>query len=251
MLNVQLKRDYSASVRKQLDRFPVWEPGAPFALGDYGVLRDKTLHKLGNIHAFGITFSKASGNETPYQFQSEGTKLIEAHGSGSVDLHALGSPLRSSLELRFDQEQGIFIKAQRSRVIQISELRQVALRLRTSGMWNFRWKLVTEVREVNPATVIMGSKAGTTLKIEGEADLLEQFSIGGLEAGAAITFTGEAALQIVGIEGSLLLDLCYLPRFFKGDIKHAAAPVSMLPEEPYVRLRTQASVADDEVEDDP
>jgi len=250
MMNVQLKRDFAASVRKQLDRYPVWEPGALFTLGDYGVLRDKTLKKLGNIQAFGITFSKASGNETLYQFQSKGTKLIEAHASGSVEPAGLGAPLRSSIELRFDEEHGIFIKAQRSRVIQISELRQVALKLRQSGRWDFGWKLVTEVREVNPATIIMGSSAGTMLKVEGEADLLEQFRIGGLKTGTALTFTGEAALQVVGIEGSIFLDLCYLPGFFGGDIKQAAAPVEELSEEPYVRLGTQASIADDEARDD-
>ena len=181
-MNVQLKRDFAASVRKQLDRYPVWELGTPFALGDYGVLRDKTLHKLGNIQAFGIGFSKTSGNETPYQFQSLGTRVIEAHASGSAEPAGIGAPLRSSVELQFNDEHGIFIKALRSRVIQISELRDVALRLRQSDRWNFRWKFVTEVREVNPATIIMGSIAGTMLKAEGAADLLEQFKVGGLKS---------------------------------------------------------------------
>src|SRR6266852_6299035 len=103
-MNVQLKRTFAASVRKQLDRYPVWEPGTPLALGDYGVLRDKTLHKLGNLHALGITFSKTRGNEARYQFQSRGTRVNEAHASGSVKASGLGAPLRSSIELRFDEE---------------------------------------------------------------------------------------------------------------------------------------------------
>lgn len=65
-MNVQLKKDFATSVRRQLDRYPVWEPGAPFELGAYGVLRDRTLHKLVNIREFGVAFSVLKVNETPY-----------------------------------------------------------------------------------------------------------------------------------------------------------------------------------------
>jgi hypothetical protein len=245
-MSVQLRRDFARSVRTQLDRYPVWEPGARFELGDYGVLRDKTLHTLGNIRAFDVEFSVVSGSETPYQFQSKGISVIEGHASGSVEPSGLDAPLRASLELQFGEEHGIFIKAPRSRVIQIGELREVALKLRRSDRWKFGWKLVTEMREVNPATIIMGSSANTTLKVEGEADLLEQFKIGGLKAGTAISFTGEAALQVVGVEGPIFLDLCYLPRFFGEDINRAAVPVEELPTEPFVRLGTQWSIQDDD-----
>lgn len=246
-MNAQLKRRFAASVRKQLDRYAVWEPGAPLALGDYGVLRDKTLHKLGNINALDITFSEISGNETLYQFQSQGTRVSEAHASGSVQALGLGVPLQASIELRFDVEHGLFISALRSRVIEIDELRQLSLRIRQTGRWNFGWKLVTEVREASPATIIMGSSAGTTFKAEGDANLLEQFKIGSLKAGTTISFTGEAALQIVGLEGPIFFDLCYLPRFWRGDIRRGAVPLEELPEEPYARLGTQANIQDDDV----
>jgi len=244
-MSVQLKHDFAASVRRQLDRYAVWEPGEPFALGDYGVLRDKTLHKLGNIRAFSVTFATIRGAETHYQFASQGTSLIGAHANASLKPFGLSAPVLASLELRFSEDHGIFIRAERSRVSEIGELRQVALKLRDSGQWDFGWKLVTELREVNPATIIMGSSAGSSLKIEGASDLLEQFNIGALKAGATIAFTGEAALQVVGIVGPIFLDLCYLPRFWRGDISKAAVPVDQLPEEPYVRLSANPRIEDD------
>lgn len=241
-----LKSDFAASVRKEIDRYAVWEPGAPFRLGDYGVLRDRTLHKLGNIDALGVRFSESIGSETPYQLANTGTSLIGVHGSGSVASSALPAPIRAAVELRFNQEHGLFVKAIRSRVIQIAELRQVALKLRASGKWNFGWKLVTEVREVDPGTIIMGSSAGTALKVEGDADLLEQFKLGGVTAGVALAFTGEAAFQVVGIRGPIFMELCYLPRYFRDDVQRAAVPADELPEEPYVRLRTELFVEDDD-----
>jgi len=245
-MSVRLKSDFAVSVRRQLDRYPVWEPGAPFALGDYGILRDKTLHKLGSIKKFGVTFPSIIGTETFYQFSSKGTSLLEAHASGSVTLPSVSAPLKSSVELRFEEEHGIFLKALRSQVVQIGELRQVALKLRECGEWDYGWKFVTEIREVNPATIIMGSCAGTTLKIEGEADLLEQFKIGGLKVGTGISFTGEAALQVVGVVGPLFVDLSYLPRFWGGDVRQAAVSVDEVPEEPYARFRANLDIKDDE-----
>ncbi len=249
-MNVQLKRDFASAIRKQLDRYAVWEPGAPLALGDYGVLRDKTLYQLGNIRALGVTFAEIGGNETPYQYQSKGTNMIEGHVSGSIQPSGMAAPLRLSLELRFEEERGIFIRAERSRVRQIEELRQVALKLRENSAWKFRWKLVTEVREVRPGSIIMGSTAGTSLKFEGEADLLEQFKIGSLKGGTALSFTGSAALQVLGVEGPIFFELSYLPRFWRGSIKQAAVPIEELPEEPYARLGTQMAIEDDDATDD-
>jgi len=245
-MSVDLKSDFANAIRKQLDRYPVWQPGAPFALGDYGVLRDKTLYKLGNIRKFGVAFSKESGNEAPFQFQSKGTSLVGSHVSGSIEPSGLVAPIQASFELLFNEEHGIFIRAQRSRVNQIKELREVALQLRQNNSWNFEWKFVTEVREVDPATIIMGSAAGTKLKLEGDADLLEQFDLGGLKVGAALSFTGEAAFQVIGVVGPIFLDLSYLPRLWRGDVRQAAAPIDELPEEPYARLSAQPYVADDD-----
>ncbi len=242
---VHLKRDYSLSVRRQLDRYPVWEIGSPVSLGDYGVLRDKTFHKLGNIHGLGETFSTAHGAEMPYQFSTVGTSLVAATATGVVSPGGISAPIRAAVELRFTEEHGMFIRSERSRISQIAELNQLAMKLRRNDRWRFGWKLVTELREVNPATIIMGSSAGSALKIEGASDILEQFKIGALKAGAAIAFTGEAALQVVGLVGPVFLDLCYLPRFF-GDVSRAGATqVDEVPETPYVRLKADPAIPDD------
>jgi hypothetical protein len=245
-MNVQLKKDFASSVRKQLGRYPVWEPGAPIELGDYGVLRAKTFHKLGNIKAFGISFSETVGSETPYQFSSEGTTLVGAQAGGSVTPPGLAAAVKLSAELQFKEEHGIFITALRSRVIEISELRELGLKLRKSEQWDFNWKFVAQLRDVRPGTIIMGSSAGTTLKIEGASDVLQQFNIGALNGTAGITLTGNAALQVVGINGPILLELCYLPLFFGGDPKQAAVQGDILPDEPYARLGTGPAIPDDE-----
>jgi hypothetical protein len=242
---MKLKSDFAASIRKQLDRYPVWEPGAPLGLGDYGVLRDKTLHILGNIRSIGIEFRKTTGNETTYQFASNGTHLTSAQASGSVTPPGLGTGVNVSMELQFKEEHGIFIKALRSRVVQMADLRDVAIALRNSGRWEFSWKFVTEVRDVHPGTIIMGSSAGSTLRIEGSSDLLEQFNIGSLETKTGLSFTGEAALQVVGVQGPILMDLSYLPVFWGGDIQQAVVPGTTLPTDPYLRLETHTGVEDD------
>ena len=245
-MTLQLKQDFAVAIRRQLDRYPVWEPGGPLALGDYGILRDRTLHKLGNIGTFGFTFVESVGSETPYQFASEGTRLLGIRARGEIEPAAQAASIEASAEIHFNHAHGIFISALRSRVTEIRELRELALKIRESGKWNYAWKLVTEMRTVNPGTIIMGSSAGTTLLVEGASDLLEQFQIGGLTIGTKLRFTGEAALQVVGVEGPVFFDLCYFPRFFSDDIKRAAAPVDDLPAEPYMRWPAHLGVRDDD-----
>jgi hypothetical protein len=54
----------------------------------------------------------------------------------------------------------------------------------------------------------------------------------------------------MGVEGPILFDLAYLPRFFGEDVRRSAVPIDELPEKPYARLGTHMGIEDDDVNDD-
>jgi hypothetical protein len=235
-----VKADYATSVRNEIDRYAVWEPGHPFKLGDFGELHDKTFEKRGNISDFGVSFETTASAPVLYEFTSTGTSVAETSLDASVNA---GVPApRASVEFKFAHERGLFLRAADSFTISISNLEQLASELSALPDWKFHWKIVSEIRVASSAILLMGRTANTKVKIEASVDAIEQLMLGKLAASAALNIAGEVGYKIIGARGPLFLDLIRVRRFFGGAIRQLDGHVT---QSAFERLSTGPEVEDD------
>lgn len=236
---MSIKGDYATSIRKEIDRYAVWEPGEPLQLGDYGLLHDKTFEKRGNISEFGATFHHAESKPALYEFTSDGTTMSEASVDGSTTVGGPGGS-RFSLEFKFSRDHGLVIRAAESYTTEISDLHMLAMALRKLPRWEFRWKIVAVLRTASNATILMSRSANSSVKIEGSADAVQEFKLGNLKAELGLAITGEVGYKMVGAQGPILLDLVHL-RHFGRDVTRTREP-----DKPFERVPTDMSTGDDE-----
>jgi hypothetical protein len=87
----------------------------------------------------------------------------------------------------------------------------------------------------------MSRSAGSSLKIEGSADALEQLKLGSIRSEAGLAITGEVGYKTVGVKGPLLLEIVRVRRFFK-DPKRQGQGL----QEPFERVTADLREPDDE-----
>jgi hypothetical protein len=237
-----VKSDYATSVRNEIDRYAVWEPGQPLALGDFGELHDRTFEKRGNIKDFGISFEERFSSKAFYEFTSAGTSIAEASLDGSVSIGMSVASPRASLEFKFAQERGLFLRAADSYTIQVDSLYNLAADLSRMPEWKFHWKVIAEIRIAPSAIILMGRAANSTVKIEASVDALEQFRLGKLKADAGLNMTGEVGYKVIGVRGPLLVDLIRVRRFWGNAIRQLDGVDA---KEPYERVSTAVETEDD------
>jgi hypothetical protein len=230
-----VKTDYATSVRNEIDRYAVWEPGQPLALGDFGELHDKTFEKRGSIKDFGISFGEVSSSKAFYEFTSAGTSIAEASLNGTISVGLPIASPRASLDLKFARERGLFLRAADSFTVQIDNLYNLAAALSRLPDWKFHWKVIAEIRIAPSAVILMGRTANSTVKVEASVDALEQFRLGKLKADAGLSMTGEVGYKVIGVQGPLLVDLIRIRRFW-GDAVRQLDGVDA--KEPYERVST-------------
>src|SRR5258707_157619 len=126
---MSVKSEYVSAVRREIDRYAVWEPGQPLELGDYGELHGKTFEKRGNIRDFKVAAKELSGAPALYEFTSAGTTIAEVKAEASLSTGAVESVPKLALEFKFSRENGLVIRAAQSHTIQVSNLQDVAAAL--------------------------------------------------------------------------------------------------------------------------
>ncbi|WP_457335850.1 hypothetical protein [Rhizobacter sp. P5_C2] len=237
-----IEKMYTSSVRRELGRHAVWEPGNPLALGDFGEFSNGVFSKRGSINEFATTFQLEEGTRGFYEFTSEGTTAVQIDADGSARAGGGSVPQAgnaiAALEFSFGSSGGLVIRAAKSHVQSMSNIFEVALNLRKSPGWNFNWVVVSSIRFAAPATILMGLSKGTKLRVEGSAAVVHEFAAGKAVANAGMSISGADGYKWIGFSGPILMDLIRLRRFWRGELR-AASPIDGADEAPFQYVATE------------
>ncbi len=161
---------------------------------------------MGNItDDFGVLFEKDSGAEASIDFTSASAKVIKLVGKAEVDVIPTGA-VDASVQVEFQNEKSFLVKSPVITVITISNVNQVATKLKALDKWDGKWKVVYEVYNATDAVIVSSIAANTKLNFSGDASALQQFKLG--SAGVNINTNKELGLKIQGKTASL--DLAFL-----------------------------------------
>jgi hypothetical protein len=149
-----------------------WDPAQPVDLGDYGELRGKTFHRLGNIRELGIEFSAAAGaGATSRQFESSGLATIEftsrvKHG-GAVTANAKAA-------LKFAMKNSVFFNIAGCSYTAIKGQAKLGKEVldtwnRGKGKWKRAWVVITDVVRADSTTILISGTSSATAVLEADA----------------------------------------------------------------------------------
>ena len=193
-------------IQKHLNVFAAWVPIVnKYTLGDYGIFADGVFSKLGNItEDFQVKFKKGSGQEASIDFASEGVSIVKAGANTGVSVAPTGN-VKANVQITFSREKSFLIKSPTITVATIENVNEVAKKLKATGQWDGKWKVVHQVYNALDAVIVSTIDAGTKLDFNGDASALGQMKLGG--AGVNIDTNKALGLKINGKSGVIGLGL--------------------------------------------
>lgn len=194
-----------------------WEPGRPVKLGDFGVMRDRTLILLGNVGQFGIEFTTRTDPASDQKyFSSEGETQITFYAKGSVGVSGIANP-RAGVEIKFFSRRAVFFNAAGCSYTMIADKvelgRQVMERFK-AGEWQREWAVVTDLVEAKSTTVIVSGGDEAMILMEATGDIAN-INLADASIGLDVKMASNIGYQVVAKNGLMpLLGLCKIQSAF-------------------------------------
>jgi hypothetical protein len=192
-----------------------------FELGDYGVVSDGVLTKMGNIRTLGVTWQDEAAPGSSLDFASEGTRVIRTVGDVSVPTLPAQN-LDAKITIEFEKASSFLIKAN-LKLRQMQNLVAVAQKLRDNEDWDRRYRVVSGVYTGEGCTVLSSKAQNSKIELTGTANALQQLDLGAVNAQVQVSSSEKIGLQIVGQSGVIGLSLFKLGFF--GGVKLMGSPV--------------------------
>lgn len=193
-------RRFSRILHREIDVHAAWLPVTnTFRLGDYGMVSDGVLVKMGNIDEFGVEFVPGAGRPAELQFRSDGTKVrrvvggAEAPSFPQVDLGA-------EIVIDFKAADSIYISANLVSE-EMQNVAQVGAALRNAGGWRRRYRVVSSVYSAEHCTMISAREANSRITISGTADALRLLELGQAHADVTVSSEESLGLNLAGRSG--------------------------------------------------
>lgn len=236
-----LAKTYSQIVKKELNAHAAWFPVTnALEVGDYGLIEDGTFRPIGKIAQQypDIEIKAQPGNQTNIDFKSEGTNAVVTDMQGNAkSFQALGDA-EGQLKITMSKANSAMIKASITSS-QMTNVADVASRLRKKKDWQHRYKVVSAVYVGENATVFCSREADTELIISGKADILQAVEAGKADVALNVSANKSGVFHSVGKTGVIAIDLFKLKMLGRG--------VSVLGETDQEQIEMVAGEAEDDV----
>lgn len=207
------KSHYLSAFAKETGRFAVWHPGDPAELGDYGVVTKGEFRKYGNLYKELDCEPKSENSSSAnWELTSEGVSSSWISAQADVGLDpAMSAAAR--LDITFESENSLFVRAASSRWAQIANLYDLAGGLQVDPWWDFSWRLVSGVRSAASLAVLLSTQAGARAEVQGDVPALQQFQLGQVGLKGGVSVSSQGAFSITGGDGPFLMSLVQIRKF--------------------------------------
>ena len=233
---------FSNILHKEISAYAAWMPVAnTFRLGDYGVISDGVLVKMGNIDEFGVSFATAAGKPIDLNFRSHGTK-VRRFAAGAEIQAMPPADINAKLVVEFDAADSFYIDAHLN-VEEIGNLAQVGRALRRHPEWQRKYRVVFATYTGRNCTVLSSRSANSKVEISGKANALQQLELGQANAGITVSAEEQVGLRVVGKTGVVGLRMFKLNLFGSGP--SVLGPEDEDVDEDLVQKDDAAELADD------
>lgn len=182
---MSLFQDYARTVRDELNYRATWIPGAPMKLGDVGTIEDGVFNRHTDLETLGIPYASTTKDRPSeeFSFESEDVRSIVVKAAGELNetFEAIAEA-KAGIRVEFAKERAVVLKVKNPRVQSIDNiaalddaLLDAVLPSRDSKgrsvprRWKDRdWVVVTEVVDVDVATILCSTGTNAAIELEAE-----------------------------------------------------------------------------------
>lgn len=148
-------RAYAKAIQATVAARAIWDPGTDIAPGDYGTIQDGCFFRLGSICELGINPGPPDiAEEQHYELSHSLYFNEDCRATTRIDW--TGDQLTS---IDWAGGAGLFLGAPKSSILALRELGVVVRSVLASRQWNFRWRLVREVRTLSNGVLVLGASS--------------------------------------------------------------------------------------------
>lgn len=200
-------RRFNDTLRNELRIYAAWLPVTnTFKLGDFGLISDGVLVKVGNIQDdFGVAFSSAPGPESKLDFSSKGTRVIRAVGNATVDVLP-DQDVEAKITIQFNSQNSFLAKANLS-VVEMQNIRAVAGKLGSTPGWERKFRVISAIYIGRQCVIVSSKAADSKLELSGKAKGLKQFDLGSIGTEVQVSASEKIGLELIGKTGVVGLAL--------------------------------------------
>jgi hypothetical protein len=213
---------FDGILKGELNIHAAWLPITnTFEIGDYGLISDGVLVKMGNVRALGIGWTAKDGPPAQLNFASDGTRMTRAIGNASVQAFP-DQDIDASFTIEFERDSSFLVKA-RLTSSEMQDLAAVARQLSDHPDWKSRYRVVSAVHVGQQCTILSSKGANSKIVLSGKANALKQLDLAAASVGIQTSSSERIGLDIVGQSGVVGLSLFKL-RWLIGGIETLGLP---------------------------
>lgn len=200
---------YLKNIHSALKYRATWSPGSSMKLGDVGTFQGGVFVQESSLENLGITgVQTISGEEfNQFNYTSESGVSINTKAKGSAQLP--GSQLEledAGFSIDLSNEKSVIFRTNKPtehKITNMANIAEQAMELYQKGKWHRNWVVVSNVIEVEAATIIIsGSKScHIDISAKGKADV-GTADLVNLDAGLEVKWDKDVAINIIAQQGA-------------------------------------------------
>jgi len=159
-----LAKEYQKIINKQLKYIGTWLPGIPIELGAVGILKQGTFQRVTSLSELKIKYkTRTNTNRNGFNITSEGILITGGNTGGTMPKAS------AKISVEFQRANSLLLRTKGvvHHIISDHVTIGVAIKdLKNKGIWKQNWIVVTEVVEVESATILFSTSANNQVDLE-------------------------------------------------------------------------------------
>lgn len=207
-----LYKKYVRSLHAHTGYRATWFPGVRMKLGDIGVIRAGIFDPQSTLKLRGIPYAEVADDaaDNKFNFRSEGVLAVDVKAEGELnEKFKWVGDAKAGVRVEFSGADAVLLEtkgARSHRIEDIAALDQELLRLVKLGPggsgpeWHHDWVVITEVIDVDAATVLTSTDSGGEIELEAEGQLGPKPLVDA-EAGLTVKSSRSVGIELVAERG--------------------------------------------------
>ena len=173
---MSIRNSYQHELSQKLNYFANWLPNRPLKIGDVGPIEKRHFVYEYNLASKSPELFKTRPSDSPFdiQYYTEGSAKIEFLSDSSLpDINPLVKS-KQSIKIKFENEKSILFEAKGAIIKRVEAgnlLRQRLITLFLENEWQLDLTIVTEIVEVEIATIIITNKANAEVVLRSDNEI--------------------------------------------------------------------------------
>jgi len=200
-----LAKTYLTEIHKALRYYATWAPQNNFELGDIGIMKGKQFIYLDKLKNKKVSFVPNNGlpkKDDAFSYYSEDNIKISTKLVGEADKQILDA--KAKMIIKFGRKNSILFRPKGVTMHKIEDQLRLAeqiTKLYKEKKWKRDWVVITELIEVDSATILISNSKNATAEISASSNVeAGMFNIADAKLGLKLSHSKSLGIEILAAQ---------------------------------------------------